>query len=56
MHANERVNDIANVANFSYNGAAEGKFGSFDSGDDGEHNAVGLVEMLEIYAVQSSCF
>ena len=30
-------------------GAGEMEFGSFDSGDDGEHGGVGLVEINEIY-------
>ena len=32
------------------------KFVSFDGGDDGEHNGVGLVDISKIFAMQDDFF
>ena len=42
--------------NSANNGAKEMEFGLLDSGEDGEHSGVGLVEKSRIFAMQNDFF
>ncbi len=44
-----RMDKTTNYANFCSNGAKELKFGSFDGGEESEHNSVGLINISEIF-------
>ncbi len=47
-----KINNIAKRANSVNNGAKEMKFISLDSGDDGEYNGGGFVDISVISAMQ----
>ncbi len=51
-----RINNTHKYGNFSNNDARNVKSGSFDGGEDDEHNGVGLVEISSILAAQDEFF
>ena len=50
--ANEKINNIVKLANFSDNRARNMKFSSFGGAGAGEHIVVGLVQISKIFATQ----
>ena len=48
------MNNIDKYTNSNTNGATEVELGSFDDGEDDEHNGVSFVGMLKIFAMQDN--
>ena len=56
VQINRRINNLAKKATFSSNGTWAMGFGPLDGGKNGEHTAVGLVEISKISAVRHYFF
>ena len=50
------MNDIHKYADSANYGARDVDFGSFDGAQDGEHNCVGFLVILDISAMQNEFF
>ena len=51
-----RINNITKFTNVNNSGARVMPYDSFDGGDDGEHNDVGLVKISELIVTQEDVF